>query len=53
MNRTRHVVIDGDLHEKLRRAAQAEGRHMKALVERAIKDDLRRKELVQPHREGR
>jgi hypothetical protein len=45
---TKHVIIDRELHERLRKAAAEEGRHMRHLVERAVRDDLKRRELVRP-----
>ena len=36
----RHVAVDDDTHERLRRAAFEERSTMKQIVERAVKKDL-------------
>jgi hypothetical protein len=52
MPKNMHVVITPELHSKLRKTAQEEGRHMRHIVEKALREDLRRRELIKP-RKGR
>jgi predicted transcriptional regulator len=51
MQKNMHVVITPELHEKLRKTAAEEGRHMRHIVEKAVRDELKRRELTRPCRE--